>query len=274
MKPVFANSAWVAAPERMILRTGRWRRRRLQVRYGLFVHPKEGPTLIDTGYTEHCLSGAKRSTVLRAYARVLQPQLVEEEQAVPFLARFNLTPADIRRVIVTHFHADHVAGLAAFPNARFSASGAAWDRLRRKSTNENVRHGVFPELIPSDFDTRLDAVEASKTSEVALLPDSYDLFGDGSVKAVPLQGHADGHFGLLYAQLDVPLLYATDTQWIPEALIPEGRPRLLPRLISDSYQDVARSSDHVVAFREAGGAVVLCHDDAPCAFDVAHGARL
>ncbi|MEP3299503.1 MAG: MBL fold metallo-hydrolase, partial [Pseudoruegeria sp.] len=95
MRPVFANSAWVAAPERAILRHGRWQRRLLQVRYGLFIHPKAGPTLIDTGYTHHCLDMPRRSLALRSYARVLAPQLVTEELAGPFLAHFGLTPADI-----------------------------------------------------------------------------------------------------------------------------------------------------------------------------------
>ena len=92
--------------------------------------------------------------------------------------------------------------------------------------------------------------------------------------AVPLGGHADGHFGVLFHQLEVPLLYAADTQWVCEALSPDKRPRLLPRLISDSFKDVARSSDQVELFRNAGGTVLLCHDDAASAFDFAQGAKL
>ena len=274
MRPVFANSAWVAAPERAILRRGRWQRRLLQVRYGLFIHPKAGPTLIDTGYTSHCLDRSGRSLALRSYARVLSPQLVTKEQAEPFLAHFGLTPADISRVIVTHFHADHVSGLAAFPNARFTASGRAWTQVQRNTAFQNLRHGVFAELLPWDFDTRLDVIEQAAPLEIPHLPDGHDIFGDGSVLVVPLHGHADGHFGLLFDQLDRPLLYATDTQWVSDALLPERRPRLFPRLISDSFKDVARSSDQVAAFADAGGTVMLCHDDAPSPFDYAQEAVL
>jgi glyoxylase-like metal-dependent hydrolase (beta-lactamase superfamily II) len=274
MRPVFASSAWVAAPERAILRHGRWQRRLLQVRYGLFIHPRAGPTLIDTGYTRHCLDMPGRSLALRSYARLLSPRLVAQEQAKPFLTHFGLTPADISHVIVTHFHADHVSGLAAFPNARFTASGTAWAQVKRNSAFQNLRHGVFAELIPNDFDTRLDVIEQTIPKKIAHLPDGHDIFGDGSVLAVPLRGHADGHFGLLFDQLDVPLLYATDTQWVSEALLPERRPRLFPRLISNSFKDVARSSDQVAAFADAGGTVMLCHDDAPSFFDYAQGAVL
>ena len=274
MRPVFANSAWVAAPEQAILRDGRWRRRLLQVRYGLFCHPTAGPTLIDTGYTRHSLDLPDRSVALRSYARALSPKVVAQEQPEPFLAHFGLTPADISRVIVTHFHADHVSGLSAFPNARFIASGAAWAHVQRSTVFQNLRQGVFAELIPQDFDTRLDMIETAARQHTAHLPAGFDIFGDGRVSAVPLPGHASGHFGLLFGQMDVPLLYATDTQWVHEALLPERRPRLFPRLISDNFSDVAQSTDQVATFRKAGGTVVLCHDDAPTAFDYAQGAAL
>ncbi|TIX61436.1 MAG: MBL fold metallo-hydrolase, partial [Mesorhizobium sp.] len=42
MKIVFANSAWVSAAERLILRGGGWHSVRLRVRYGLFIHPQAG----------------------------------------------------------------------------------------------------------------------------------------------------------------------------------------------------------------------------------------
>lgn len=274
MRPVFANSAWVSAPEWAILRKGRIRRRQLQVRYGLFVHPVAGPVLIDTGYTDHSLRAAGRSTALRVYARVLAPKLITEEQARPFLAHFGMTPSDIMRVIVTHFHGDHVSGLTAFPNARFIASGSAWARVQSNSDIRNLQHGVFRELLPADFGSRLDAIEDAPLRQTAHLPGGHDIFGDGSALAIPLPGHADGHVGVLFDQLETPLLYATDTQWISEALAPSRRPRILPRLISDRFADVARSSDRVFGFAQAGGTVLLCHDDAPSPFDYAQGAVL
>jgi len=57
LKIVFANSAWVCAAERLILRGGNWTTVRLRVRYGLILHPRAGPVLVDTGYTPHVTQG-------------------------------------------------------------------------------------------------------------------------------------------------------------------------------------------------------------------------
>ncbi len=166
MRPVFANSAWVSSPERLILRNGGWRRRRLRVRYGLFIHPKVGPVLIDTGYTHHALSAPDRGSWLRFYGRMLSPQLVVQEQAEPFLSRFGLTLRDISVVIVTHFHADHVSGLMAFPHARFISCGLAWANLKQSGAFQNIRHGIFTELIPDDFGERLVPIETMPVQDI------------------------------------------------------------------------------------------------------------
>ncbi|TIU22818.1 MAG: MBL fold metallo-hydrolase, partial [Mesorhizobium sp.] len=137
MKIVFANSAWVNAVERLILRRGGWHSVRLRVRYGLIFHPTEGAVLIDTGYTSEALTGEGRSRRLRLYGAGLKPELNGAEQVLPMLKRFGLSPDDIRAVIVTHFHADHISGLPLFPKARFIASDAAWARVKSRTPRQN-----------------------------------------------------------------------------------------------------------------------------------------
>ena len=273
MKPVFANSAWVKAPEKLILRGGRWKQRYLRVRYGFFIHPKVGPILIDTGYTSHGLSAPGRSAWLRAYGHLLSPKLNLGAQPASFLKRFGLAPKDIKGIIITHFHADHVSGLAGFPNARLIASGVGYSNLQKNSSLKNIRHGIFPELLPFNFSARLEPIEDHPRAAVRQLPDSYDIFNDGSVMAVPLPGHAQGHFGVLFTQNKTPLLYATDTQWLIDALQPSARPQLFPKLISEDYGALCQSADQVATFHNSGGAVMLCHDDSSTQFDVEEGAQ-
>ncbi|TGQ12045.1 MULTISPECIES: MBL fold metallo-hydrolase [unclassified Mesorhizobium] len=270
MKLVFANSAWVSAAERLILRGGTWQSVRLRVRYGLFFHPAAGPVLVDTGYTPEALSGDRRGRMLRLYGALLKPQLNADEQVLPLLRRFGLSPDDIRTIIVTHFHADHISGLSLFPKARFIASDAAWARVKMRGHRRNLRHGVFTELFPPDFEARLQRIsEKSRVAPRGDMPGGADLFDDGSVVAVDLPGHADGQFGLLFNGLDRPLLYAVDAQWLLTALIENRTPGFPATLIAEEAAAIEPTSAMLRRFLSTGGEVMLCHDPAPTAYDLA-----
>ncbi|UCI06615.1 MBL fold metallo-hydrolase [Mesorhizobium sp. B1-1-8] len=269
MKIVFANSAWVTAAEWLILRGGSWRSVRLRVRYGLFFHPLAGPVLVDTGYTPEALTGEGRSRMLRLYGALLRPELNAAEQVLPVLKRFGLSPDDVRTVIVTHFHADHMSGLSLFRNARFVASEAAWARVKARTPRQNIRHGVFTELFPADFEARLDRPSAKRRIEArGSVPGGADLFGDGSAIAVDLPGHADGQFGLFFAGLERPLLYAVDVQWLLAALTRDRTPGFPATLIAEDAAAIEPTSAMLRGFLAAGGEVMLCHDPKPTAYDL------
>ncbi|TPO13629.1 MBL fold metallo-hydrolase [Mesorhizobium sp. B1-1-5] len=270
MKLVFASSAWVSAAERLILRGGSWQSVRLRVRYGLIFHPAAGPVLIDTGYTQEALSGARRSRMLRLYGALLKPELNAAEQVLPVLRRFGLSPDDIRTIIVTHFHADHISGLSLFRNARFIASDAAWARVKARSPRQNLRHGIFTELFPPDFETRLEALSAKRRVEAREgVPGGADLFGDGSVIAVDLPGHADGQFGLLFTGPARPLLYAVDAQWLLAALTESRTPGFPATLVAEDAEAIEPTSAMLRRFLASGGEVMLCHDPTPTSYDLA-----
>jgi len=273
MKIVFANSAWVSAAERLILRGGGWQSVKLRVRYGLLFHPTAGPVLIDTGYTPEALTGAQRGLMLRIYGALLKPELNAAEQVLLVLRRFGLSPDDIRTIIVTHFHADHISGLSLFRNARFIASDAAWARVKARGPWQNLRHGVFTELFPPDFEARLEGLSAKRRAEARVsVPGGADLFGDGSVIAVDLPGHADGQFGLLFAGSERPLLYAVDAQWLLKALTENRTPGFPATLIAEDATAIEPTSAMLRRFLGCGGEVMLCHDPAPTSYDLAPAA--
>ena len=109
IEPVFPISAHVRAPERLVLKGGRWKQVPIPVRYGLFEHPAAGTCLIDTGYTTRVTEG-RRSPPLSLYAGILRPALTQD--ALPTRA------PDASVILVSHLHADHVSALKDYPNAR------------------------------------------------------------------------------------------------------------------------------------------------------------
>jgi glyoxylase-like metal-dependent hydrolase (beta-lactamase superfamily II) len=231
---------------------------KLPVRCGLIVHPKLGPVLIDAGYGPRLTSGSGRSAALRVYAALLRPQLNPLESPLGLLADHGFLPEDVRMVIVTHLHADHVAYLRDFPNARFVTDGQVAGSLR---------HGVFNELLPDDFADRQDALRAAPLADLPFgLGQGFDVLGDGSVLAVPLPGHAAGHFGLCFPG-DRPLLYAVDAQWILDAILQDCLPGFPLRLIAHDQVALNASVALVRQFAQAGGEVVLCHDPTPNPYD-------
>lgn len=255
VRPRFANSAWVKAPERFVLRDGRWSLIGLPVRYGVFDHPHGGRCLIDTGYSARVTRGS-RSLPLWLYAAILRPRL--ETQVLPEA----VPEAD--SILLTHLHADHVSALKDYPDAKIYADGASIDHFLGGSAFGRTRHGVFRELLPDDFEKRAIRFETLPLVEAPLgLGPARDVFGDGEVLAVPLPGHLRGHTGLVWPKLGRPLLYAADAQWLARAVMEDRPPGPPARWIIDDAEGDAETRRRIAAFAHAGGEVAWCHDPEP-----------
>lgn len=254
-RPRFLNSAFVRAPERLVLAGGRSAEIDIPVRYGAFDHPSFGLCLIDTGYTERVMRGS-RSLALQLYAGILRPRLLGTD----------IDPEKVGAILISHLHADHVAGLKDYPRARFFVSGAAIDHFLGGDAFNRVRHGVFRELLPDDFLQRAVRFEGLSPHAAPYgLGDGFDVFGDGEVIAIALPGHMRGHMGFVWPKLSPPLLYAADAQWLARAVM-EGRPPGPPaRWIMDDVAADAETRRRLRAFADAGGEIVYCHDPEPIA---------
>lgn len=256
--PVFVNSSFVAAPERFVLSGGRWAMARLRVRYGFLDHPKFGPVLIDTGYTSRVTEGNRRSLSLKLYAGLIRPDFCADGDVLVFLQSRGLKPVDVRTVIVTHFHADHVSALCDFPKARFFAPRAGWDALRRNGALANIRHGIFTELLPADIAERVRFFDEYPLVSLPGGGQGHDLFGDGSIVSMDFPGHAPGHSGLWFGAMDRPCIYATDVQWMRRAVL-ENRVPGFPATRVATNQNAADTSTRRLQALAGTYDFLLCH---------------
>lgn len=196
----------------------------------LLRHPEHGAILFDTGYAPRLLDAfAHWPDRLYKYATPTTPG----EPAVQQLARCGVAPDDVATIIVSHLHADHVAGLRDFPDAAFVVSREALALQQRSRGIDSVRRGILQRLFPEDFVARASAVENYPDATLPHLGATHDLFRDGSVRLMPLPGHARGQIGALVHTARGDVLLCADGAWTSRAFR-ELRP---PHWITGAIQD-------------------------------------
>lgn len=227
MKIDILHAGYCTAPEHLAIHGGRWRSIRFPAMFALFHHPKFGAMLFDTGYSYRFFDETKKFP-RRIYRWMTPVHLKEEDLVVNQLATFNLRPADITHVFLSHFHADHIASLPDLAWSRFVYLPHAFSRLRRSTPSEDLKHAFLRGLIPSDFDSRSHEVDVTKpiplSAEYAPFNTGYDLLGDGSIIGVELPGHAYGQMGTFARDDDGKLFFfVADAAWLKRSVI-ENRP--------------------------------------------------
>jgi len=209
-------------PECSVRRGARWRMARFPALAFLIRHPRHGAVLFDTGYSEHFFS-ATAHLPERLYRAVTPPRLADGESLARQLQRDGVRADDIATVVLSHLHGDHIGGLRDFPSATIVCAREGWLDLERRGRLAAIRHGLLRALLPGDFAQRVRWIEDAPTAGVpdalrALGP-GRDLFGDGSLVAIPLPGHAVGHYGLFFHGRDgEPVLLIADAAWSSRAL--------------------------------------------------------
>ncbi len=200
-------------------------------------HPIKGHILFDTGYTRRFYEATKKFPA-SIYAKTTPTFICKKEEAWIQLKELGIEPAEINYIIISHFHADHVAGLKDFPNAQFIASSSAYDDVKGKTGFSATRRAFLPELMPDDFESRLKLInieDGKKNDEH--LGQLFDLFGDESILLCDLTGHAKGQIGALLDAEQGRILLAADAAWLKENYQEMRLPSQMVRLFFDSWSD-------------------------------------
>jgi glyoxylase-like metal-dependent hydrolase (beta-lactamase superfamily II) len=188
--------------------------------WALIEHPRHGAVLFDCGYGAPARTAMRRG-LRRIYRSVVGVCCSEHDDAARLLAARGLSPADISTVVVSHFHPDHVGGLRDFDHARFIAHADAWRQVRR-AWPARLHAQVWRDLLPADFAARLDVLEPRDAlaldGDLAAFGHGHDLFGDGSVVAIALPGHAAGQVGIALRVDGARVLLVGDAFWRREQL--------------------------------------------------------
>jgi glyoxylase-like metal-dependent hydrolase (beta-lactamase superfamily II) len=229
--------------EHHVIRGGARRRIECHALVALLRHPQHGWLLWDTGYAPRLLE-ATRHLPFSLYRRATPLRLRPELAVIAQLERFGLEPRDIRSVI----HADHIAGLRDFPQAELIVHHAAYADVVQRQGLAALRRGLIPSLLPDDFKERVRFVSAFADSPLPALGAAHDLFGDGSLRLVPLPGHARGQMGLLAQTERGPLFFAADGCWLSRAVRERQPPHPLTYLFVDDPRAIFTTIERLSAF--------------------------
>jgi glyoxylase-like metal-dependent hydrolase (beta-lactamase superfamily II) len=184
----------------------------------LLAESDDGLVLVDTGFGTHdCTHPARLGGVRR---HVIRPALDPGETALAQVIRLGFRREDVRHIIVTHFDADHIGGLADFPDAAVHVSsteavGSVFSRApfgHRRFRSAQWSHG--PRIVEHGWDGEPWQGFAAARPIPAL--------GPGFV-LVSLPGHTAGHLGVAVDAGDRWILHAGDAFYHSRALTQPAR---------------------------------------------------
>ncbi len=226
-------------PEFVSIRGGGWRPCRFPAGFACLVHRHHGAVLFDTGYSDHFRIETK-SFPNALYAKLTPPHFEDADRACDQLRRFGIHPGDVRTIVVSHFHADHIAGLRDFPKARILCAREGYQAIRAARGLGGLMDGLLPGLMPSDSDERVRYVDDLPAIDLppalATFDQGRDLFGDGSALAVALPGHSTGQIGLYIPDSSSGALFlVSDAAWSLDAITQlRPPPRMVTALLGQS----------------------------------------
>lgn len=168
---------------------GGWDGETLPVHFFLVEHPA-GLCIFDVGQTAR----AARPGYLprwHPFLRLARFELGQADEAAEQLQRLGHEVGEVRWVVLSHLHTDHVGGLEPFARAEVIVSRCEWQRAG--GFGGRIR-GYLPQHWPREIAPRVVDLEDAPLGPFS---GSLDLAGDGRMTVVPTPGHTPGHLGLL-----------------------------------------------------------------------------
>ncbi len=258
-----ALQLWIGAagycthPEFLTLRGGSLRAVSFPAGFACIQHPEHGYILFDTGYSARFFE--ETATLPQSLYRYITPVIYQEEDSViSQLEQQGIMADQIRYVILSHFHGDHIAGAKDFPQATFIYLSESYQAVKDLSSIRAVKAGFLAGLLPDDLTERSRVLHRSDSQPLTSLLYShlghdvsrdndlitqefpwqtgYDILGDGSLIAIELSGHAEGMIGLLVSTAIDDYLLCADTVWSSIAFTENRPPHFLAGMIMSDRQ--------------------------------------
>ncbi|HSC82372.1 MAG TPA: MBL fold metallo-hydrolase [Pseudomonas sp.] len=183
--------------------------------------------------------------------------LLRYGKVVPVRDQLDRDGIQVDRIILSHAHWDHASGLADYP------------QLPVMAPYEEIEFSQIaspPAILPSQFKHGVHWMPFSFLPEAYEgFEESLDLFGDGSLVLVPLDGHTPGSVGLFLTLEDGRRFFFTgDASWRLEGFTGPREKFWISRNMVDNDPERTRQQlerVHSLLQREPQLTVVPAHDE-------------
>ena len=209
-------------------------------------HPK-GLVVFDTGNNIAITDGNCKNYWAAGNCDFLKPSQTKETTIDGWLKKIGRSVNDVKVVVSSHSHLDHIGNIEMFPKAIHA--------IQKKE----LYQGWFPEKFqgrttPGTF-VMADIDNAREFNYLELAGD-YDLFGDGSAVILSTPGHTLGHQSMkIKLASGKTIVLAQDAIWMQENM--DGYPAGL----NYSVKDYTDSVNRIKFMRDLEGAEVFYGHD-------------
>lgn len=217
----------------------------------LIKHPKEGYVLFDTGYSTDIYNLGWKGKLYNLF----NPTYVKEEDQINIqLEKDNIKCSEIKYLILSHLHPDHIGCVKYFKNAKIIISSEAFNTYEKNK----IRYLIFERLLPEWFENKLTIIDDKKLKQSKNKYLSYyDLFGDKSMLLTQVNGHAKGQICCL---IEDKLFLGADSSWGNSFVGKAEDFKFIPRLIQANMNDYIANDKILNKMKKDGIKLCFSHD--------------
>ncbi len=223
---------------KLIYRSSPWEKREFPARAVWIHHRRLGNILFDTGYSRQIFQGG----ILQKLYQMVNPVCLEAGQTIrEQLVRDGIAPESISTIILSHAHPDHIGGLTQFTDYELVALEEVWEALQHPKLSNLTFPGMLPKKDTLKSWRRPLPLMSGEHFLCDYFEQVFDLFGDGSVMGIRLDGHCKGQMGIFIG--DLQLFLGADACWGRDLISATSRMRLPARWIQhdfSAYRDSLR----------------------------------
>lgn len=227
-------------------------------------HSVYGNILFDTGYSDRIFQNGLVSKIYNG----LNPASVKEEDTIRYKMKAEGTK--IGHIILSHPHPDHIGCLKDFKDCRLIATKDCHKSLEKSLLRDLVFKNQIPDqfsgLEPVILDT-IDPADYDKDEIADMLggffTEVFNIFGDGSVYGIRLDGHSKGQLGIYIP--DFRLFLAADASWGHYFAERVDKMKLIPRHIQNNFKEYKDTIARIRDFEQKNPdiRVIYSHEEFP-----------